>query len=114
MPKVNEPSKAVELFHARQHNILGAVPIWQRGSVGFAAGVPRTPHGAVGVSTANVAPGAQTLFRGCLTGGRTESALDVIDDNFFEIGGHRRAAQCHGLFAVDKNRRSRLLAGARQ
>ena len=45
-------------------------------------------------------------------GAGAESALDVIDDDFLEIGGNGRAAQRHGLLAIDKNRRRRLLAGA--
>src|SRR6516165_3135745 len=54
------------------------------------------------------------LFRRRLAGGRSEAALDIINDDLLEIGGQRRTAERHGLFAVDKNRRCRLLAGARQ
>src|SRR5262249_21192420 len=51
------------------------------------------------------------LFRRRLAGGRSEAALDIIDNDLLEIGGQRRTAERHGLFAVDKNRRGRLLAG---
>src|SRR5262249_49944461 len=54
------------------------------------------------------------LFRRRLAGGRSEAALDIIDNDLLEIGGQRRTAERHGLFAVDKNRRGRLLVGARQ
>src|SRR6516164_3883283 len=54
------------------------------------------------------------LLRRRLAGGRSESALNVIDDDLLEISGQRRAAKRHGLFAVDKNRRGRLFAGTRQ
>jgi len=42
------------------------------------------------------------------------SPLDVVDHHLLEVGGHRRAAQRHGLLAVDEDRRGRLLAGAGQ
>src|SRR6185436_5565127 len=47
-------------------------------------------------------------------GSRAPSALDVVDHHLLEVGGERRAAQRCSLFAVDKDRGGRLLAGARQ
>jgi hypothetical protein len=48
--KVNEPPKAVEPFYACQHNLLEAVLIWQRGTVGFASALDIRPssHNAGG------------------------------------------------------------------
>src|SRR5271157_1184292 len=66
------------------------------------------------VNIMKLVPAPRDLLRCRLARGGAESALDVIDDDLLEISGQRRAAERHGLFAVDKNRRGRLLAGARQ
>src|SRR5215472_8999750 len=111
---VNDPLESVEPSGTSRRRFPNSVLIWQRGAVDTQAVKSRVSAGSACVDQSDRSYLGRDLFRRCLAGGRSEAALDIIDDDLLEIGGQHRTAERHGLFAVDKNRRCRLLASARQ
>ena len=104
---LNELAGAVERSTRGRAKFLVAVLIWQ-------PIIPSPGLGGLKISLHVLAAGVGLFRRRSACSARPKASLDVVDDDLLKVGGNRRATQCHGLLAVDKDRRRRLLAGARQ